>query len=501
MENIYTNQQLFRTLAENTNVAIFLFRNERLIYVNPAFERIVGYSFAELCDGEVINIVHPEQKAIIEERIAKRFAGESVPDKYDIHLIAKSGEERWMDLSITLTDYQNQPTAIATGIDITERKKAEEKIAHSEAELRNILDNLQDTYYRTDLEGRILRASKSVYDLLGYREEEMLGTKLADLYVDSLGREQFLQLLQQNKGVVKNHEAELRRKDGSVVWVSTNAHYYFDQDGNIKGVEGNTRDITDIIHSREHLQDQHNHLEELISERTLELAAANRELESFCYSVSHDLRAPLRTIDGFSQILLEDYAPKLDDTSRDYLNRVRSGAQRMGRLIDDLLKLSRISSGGLNKITINLSNMAQEIAEGLRLSDKQRQAEIIIEPDMYCRGDQGLMRVVLENLFSNAWKYTRHQQQQTKIEFSRKNQDGSTVFFIKDNGAGFDMNYVNKLFNAFQRLHPSGEFEGSGIGLATVHRIIQRHGGKIWAEGEPGKGATFYFSLPESVVK
>lgn len=498
MENIYSNHQLFRSLAENTNVAIFLFRNEQLIYVNPAFERILGYSFSELCNGEILDRVHPEQRAAIADRIAKRFAGETVPDKYEIRLMNREGDERWMDLSITLTHFQDMPTAIATGIDITERKKAEDQLKHSESELRNILDNLQDTYYRTDLEGRILRASQSVYDLLGYQEKELLGTKLADLYVDSHGREHFLKILEQNKGVVKNHESELRRKDGTIVWVSTNAHYYHDLNGTVKGVEGNTRDITDIINTRKQLQNQHNQLEKLIAERTLDLEAANRELESFCYSVSHDLRAPLRTIDGFSQILLEDYAPKLDETSCDYLNRIRSGAQRMGQLIDDLLKLSRVSSGELNKTTVNLSIMAQEIADSLLQSEPQRNASIIITPDIVCRGDHGLIRVVMENLFSNAWKYTQYLDKQTQIEFSQETQNGSTVFFIKDNGAGFDMNYVHRLFNAFQRLHSPSDFEGSGIGLATVYRIIQRHGGKIWANGQPDKGATFYFSLPEN---
>ena len=487
-------------MAENTNVAIFLYRDRQVIYVNPAFEHISGYSLEELRNGQGLNAIHPDQRKLIAERINKRFGGEQVPDKYELHFINKSGEDRWAELSVTLIDYENQPTGIVTGIDITERKKAEEQITYSESELRNIIDNLQDTYYRTDLEGRIIRSSKSAFELLGYTEEELLGSKLSDLYVDSQGREKFLQLMQQHSGVVKNYEAALRRKDGSHVWVSTNAHYYCDINGNIQGVEGTTRDITEIIHAREELEKHHLHLEELITERTLDLEAANRELESFCYSVSHDLRAPLRSIDGFSQILLEDYSPILDDVSKDYLQRVRSGAQRMGQLIDDLLKLSRVSSGGLKKETINLSQMAQEIADGLRQSNPERKAAIIIGPGLTCYGDKGLLRVVMENLFSNAWKYTQYKQEQTQIEFGQRNLDGTLVFFIKDNGAGFDMAYSNKLFGAFQRLHPAKDFEGSGIGLATVNRIVQRHGGKVWAEGEPDKGATFYFSLSGNPV-
>jgi PAS domain S-box-containing protein len=496
LENIYANQQLFRALAENTNVAIFLFRNQQVIYVNPAFERMSGYSLEELRNGEGLNAIHPDQRKLIAERISKRFAGKQVPDNYELHFVTKSGESRWAELSVTLIEFENQPTGIVTGVDITKRKKAEEKITHSESELRNIIDNLQDTYYRTDLEGRILRSSKSVHELLGYSEEELLGSKLSDLYVDPQGREKFLQLMQQNKGVVKNYEAALRRKDGSHVWVSTNAHYYFDIEGNAQGVEGTTRDITEIIHAREELEKHHLHLEELITERTLDLEAANRELESFCYSVSHDLRAPLRSIDGFSHILMEDFDPILDDESRNHLQRIRSGAQRMGQLIDDLLKLSRVSSGDLKKETINLSQMAQEIKDALRQSNPERNATITIEPNLRCYGDAGLIRVVMDNLFSNAWKYTQYKSEQTQIEFGQTVQNGSQAFYIKDNGAGFDMNYVGKLFGPFQRLHRAKDFEGSGIGLATVNRIIQRHRGKVWAEGEPDKGATFYFSLP-----
>jgi PAS domain S-box-containing protein len=498
LENIYSNQKLFRALAENTNVAIFLYRGQQVIYVNPAFERMSGYTLLELRNGEGLNAIHPDQRKLITERISKRFAGEQVPDKYELHFVTKSGEERWAELSVTLIELENQSTGIVTGIDITGRKKAEEHFKHSESELRNIIDNLQDTYYRTDLEGRILRSSKSVFNLLGYSEEELLGIKLSDLYVDPQGREKFLHLMQHHNGVVKNYEAALRRKDGSHVWVSTNAHYYFDINGNIQGVEGTTRDISDIMQTRQELEKHQLHLEELITERTLDLEAANRELESFSYSVSHDLRAPLRTIDGFSQILLEDYSPLLDDISKDYLQRVRSGAQRMGLLIDDLLKLSRVSGKGLNKEIIDLSQMAQEIADTLQQSDPQRKANITIEPDLTCYGDTGLIRVVMNNLFSNAWKYTQYKQDQTQIEFGQQNHNGITSFYIQDNGAGFDMKYINKLFGAFQRLHPATDFEGSGIGLATVNRIIQRHGGKVWAEGKPDEGATFYFSLPAS---
>ncbi|WP_455203492.1 sensor histidine kinase [Kaarinaea lacus] len=494
--NIYENEQLFRILAEHTNVGIFLYNQDKVIYVNPAFERVTGYKLEDLDLTNGLKAIHENDRQQIAERIKKRFLGEAVPNEYELQYLTKSGEHRWADISVSLVQFQGQPYGLVTGVDITERKHAEEKIKQSEIELRRILNNMLDTYYRTDLQGHIINASHSAHELLGYEEHEIYDLKLADLYVDPNGREKFLKLLQDNNGVVKNYQAPLKRKDGSIIWVSTNAHFCFDSDGNVIGVEGTTRDVTELISAHEELRSHRDHLEELINERTLDLEAANRELESFCYSVSHDLRAPLRSIDGFSQILIEDYGEQLDDVFKEHLQRVRSGAQRMGQLIDDLLKLSRVSSGGIKKETVNLSSIAQEIIVALQQTDPHRNVEIHIEDNLCATCDPILIRSVLENLLGNAWKYTNHNQTNAVIEFGYAHKNKS--FFVKDNGVGFDMKYANKLFGAFQRLHHFDEFEGSGIGLATVHRIIQRHGGKVWAEGNVNEGATFYFTLPGS---
>jgi light-regulated signal transduction histidine kinase (bacteriophytochrome) len=235
--------------------------------------------------------------------------------------------------------------------------------------------------------------------------------------------------------------------------------------------------------------------ENLAEKHAEELAAVNRELEAFSYSVSHDLRAPLRSIDGFSLALLEDYADNLDDTGMDYLRRVRTGTQRMGHLIDDLLKLSRVTSGKINLEKIQLSKLAEDILDNFKQNEPQHQVEIDIQPDLRAYADLGLIRVALENLLGNAWKYSANQPN-AQIQFGCVKQDHQRVYYVRDNGVGFDMQYATKLFGAFQRLHKAGEFEGSGIGLATVQRIIHRHGGKIWAQSEPDKGATFYFTLP-----
>jgi len=226
------------------------------------------------------------------------------------------------------------------------------------------------------------------------------------------------------------------------------------------------------------------------------LETVNKELEAFSYSVSHDLRAPLRSIDGFSQALLEDYADKLDEEGQDHLQRVRAATQRMGELIDDMLNLSRVARSEMRVERVNLSALAQIVAAELQRSQPERQVEFVIAEEIVTDGDEGLLKAALENLIGNAWKFTG-KRSAAKIEFGITEHEGNSAYFVRDNGAGFDAAYADKLFGAFQRLHDAHEFSGTGIGLATVQRIIHRHGGQAWAKGEVGKGATFYFTLNE----
>jgi signal transduction histidine kinase len=236
-------------------------------------------------------------------------------------------------------------------------------------------------------------------------------------------------------------------------------------------------------------------LERHVQERTAQLEAANKELEAFSYSVSHDLRTPLRSIDGFSRALLEDYADKLDAEGKDFLETIRSASQRMGQLIDDMLRLAQIKRSEMHWTEVNLSRMAAQIAGELKKMEPARQAEFIIAPDLVASGDAALLRIMLENVLGNAWKYTS-KKPVAKIEFGRNETAKGQTYFVRDNGCGFDMEYVHKLFGAFQRLHEGTEFPGTGVGLASVHRVIQRHGGAVWIEGQVGAGATLYFTLP-----
>ncbi len=255
------------------------------------------------------------------------------------------------------------------------------------------------------------------------------------------------------------------------------------------------QEISDRKRAEEKLKEYSDQLEEIVEERTKNLATANQELEAFAYSVSHDLRSPLRGIAGFSKAVLEDYSDLLDETGCDYLRRMHEGAVRMSELIADILSLSRVSREEMHSETIDMTALARIIAGELRRQEPERKVKLMISDNLSAYGDRRLMYLVLENLLRNAWKFTS-KHPSAKIEFGATEQKKETVFFLRDNGAGFDMRYVDKMFNAFQRLHHADEFEGTGVGLAIAKRIISRHGGRIWAEGELGTGATIYFALP-----
>jgi signal transduction histidine kinase len=260
------------------------------------------------------------------------------------------------------------------------------------------------------------------------------------------------------------------------------------------------KELQDDIRARLRAEDEVRHLNSVLElrvrQRTAELEAANKELGSFTYSVSHDLRAPLRRIEGFGQILADEYAGNLDERGLHYIRRIRAGANDMGEMIDSFLKLSRSTRGELAVETVNLSSLAADTVEQLREKDPERQVSVEIQSDVTVQGDRRLLRVVLENLLDNAWKYSR-KADKPMIAFGATQDAGGTVFFVRDNGVGFDMANVSRLFTPFNRLHKAEEFEGSGIGLATVQRILARHGGRVWATAAPGRGATFHFTCWE----
>lgn len=322
------------------------------------------------------------------------------------------------------------------------------------------------------------------------------------------------QLVLNKKGSVK-HIVEVPHKENIKYFLSLKFPVTTDKHDMVTHICSLYIDQTDQINAQKTIRQQHqellqlNHklqikvnevaslndnLEVKIAKRTRSLEELNHELKTFNYSVSHDLRTPLRSIEGFIQIIIEDYSDRFNSEALNYFNRVRAASQRMERLIDDMLSLSRVSQHKLKSSRVNLSSLANEIIQQLQNDDQGREASITIDENMVVDGDEGLLRIMLENLLGNAWKYS-HKENKICIEFSKIQSDNEVQYFIRDNGVGFDMRYADKMYGPFQRLHKQGDFDGTGIGLATVKRILQRHGGRIWAESKPGEGAIFYFVL------
>jgi len=266
------------------------------------------------------------------------------------------------------------------------------------------------------------------------------------------------------------------------------------QIGNQEFVLAIGRDVTEKMRAEQEIHQLNAELEHRVAERTSQLEAANEELQAFSYSVSHDLRSPLRAVDGFSQAVLEDYGPQLPEEGRRYLRRIRDGAQRMGALIEDLLEFARLSRQPLNKRAVNTETLVRDVIKDLASQREGRQVEIRIADLMPCRGDRALLKQVWVNLISNAQKYTR-KCERAVLEIGCQREKNEDVYFVRDNGIGFDMHYAHKLFGVFQRLHRAEDFEGTGVGLSIVQRVVRRHGGRVWAEAAEGRGATFYFTL------
>jgi PAS domain S-box-containing protein len=369
-------------------------------------------------------------------------------------------------------------------------------LQQSAAEFEELYDRAPCGYHSLDATGRYLRVNQYELQLLGYTRDELVGRlSFADVLSPTSAAEFRANFGRfQADGQAHNVELELRRRDGSAIPVLLSADAVHDEAGRFVMSRSMLIDITDRKHAEAEIQA----LNAALAERAGELEAANGELRAFSYSVSHDLRAPLRSIDGFSLALVEDYGPTLDDRARDYLSRIRASAQRMGELIDALLGLSRVTRAELRRVPLDLSALAAAVVAELRQREPERPVEFTLAPDLSAPGDPSLMRNVLENLLGNAWKFTAGCQP-ARIEFGCQPSEqtpGGRVFFVRDNGAGFDMTYADRLFGAFQRLHDQREFPGTGVGLASVQRIIIRHGGRVWAEAVAGEGATFYFNLP-----
>ena len=376
--------------------------------------------------------------------------------------------------------------------DVTERKRAEIGLT----QLAAIVEFSSDAIIGKTTDGIITSWNRGAERIYGYSADEVIGKSITILARPSLHAEINELLYKVGKGdPIVNYESERIRKDGTLIQVALTLSPIKDKSGNITGISTIARDITERKLAETEIRALKDNLEIRVAERTELLAAANKELEAFSYSVSHDLRSPLRAIDGFSHILLDDYVDKLDDEGKRVLNVIQDNTIRMGQLIDDILNFSRTGRLELSFSEISMEKLAREVAEELQpfVEDSKLQLEIAAIPPAI--GDRAMMRQVFVNLLSNAIKFSSHKEP-AMIKVGGSIKGDETVYFVQDNGAGFDMHYAEKLFGVFQRMHSESEFEGTGIGLAIVKRIITRHGGRVWAEGKVNEGATIYFALP-----
>jgi len=385
--------------------------------------------------------------------------------------------------------------------EISERAKVERELSDSRARLAGIIDSAMDSIITVDNDQRIMRINKAAENMFRCMAAEVIGQSL-DRFIPPRFRPSHAQDVRKfgETGITTRTMAAARavsglRADGEEFPVEASISQI--EVGGQKLYTIIMRDITERKQAEKEIRRLNEVLEQRVADRTAQLLAVNKELEAFSYSVSHDLRAPLRHINGFSQALLADHADKLDEMGKSYLQEVRSASQEMAQLIDDVLELARVTRSEMQREEVSLSELARSVVADLQKTNGRQAVTVSIEEGLCTRGDTRLLKLVLSNLLGNAWKFTS-KQDKAEITFGSERKNGEISYFVRDNGAGFDMTYANKLFGAFQRLHTAGEFEGTGIGLATVQRIVHRHGGRVWAEGAVNGGATFYFTLTNS---
>ena len=494
-------EQRFRALADQSSDIIVLLNREGVItYENPAVEKVLGLKIEERIGATGFEHLHPDDFKLVADTYDILFSDINAPvQQSDIRFRHIDGSWRTFEVVASNLIHDNVIEAVIINLrDITERKRMEEALHQSEEKYRTLLESVQEGYFELDLAGNFTFFNDSLCRIYNYSKEELMDMNYRH-YTDKETRKNGFHEFNKvyNTGEpLKGFTWPIIGKDGTKRYVETSASLLKDSSGKPIGFRGILHDITARKRAEEELKKYREQLEGLVQERTIKLEASNKELEAFSYSISHDLRAPLRAIDGFSQALLEDCEDKLDLQGKDYLIRIRAATQRMSTLIEDLLNLSRITRSEMSMEKVNLTRIVRSVINELQNSQPQRHVKIRIADGLEDIADSRLISIALENLMSNAWKFTA-KQSEALIEFGSTREGSKKVYFIRDNGAGFEMTYMDKLFAPFQRLHTIDEYPGTGIGLATVRRIIHRHGGKVWAEGHTGKGATFYFSINE----
>jgi PAS domain S-box-containing protein len=497
-DTLRASEERYRTIMDQAADAIFM-RDEtgRILEANRKACQSLGYSREELLEKSVWDI-DPEALQAGKQRLWGRIlAGEQFT--FESRQRRKDGSSFPVEATLGLVRLPAGPAVLGLVRDITERKRAEDALIESEKSLRETQRIARLGSYVLDIASGSWSSSgvlDTVFGIGGAYNHSVEGWAALVHPDDRAMMSDYFrnEVLAQGRAFDKEYRI-IRHNDQAERWVHGFGKLEFDAEGHPLKMHGTIQDVTERRQAEEEIRQLNRTLEQRVKDRTAQLETANKELEAFSYSVSHDLRAPLRAIDGFARILEEDYTARLDDEGRRLLGIICGEAKRMGQLIDDLLSFSRMSRQQTESAQIDMTALAQAVFDEHAAQAPGRQLRLKLQPLPPARGDRALLRQALANLISNAIKYTRSRAV-AEIEIGGRAEGGENLYHVKDNGVGFDMKYAGKLFGVFQRLHTADEFEGNGVGLALVQRVIHRHGGRVWGEGKLNEGSTFYFTLP-----
>jgi PAS domain S-box-containing protein len=475
----------------------------RVIGMNPVAERLTGWLEGEAQGKplrEVFRIVNEETRAVVESPVTRVLReGQVVGLANHTLLVAKDGAERPIaDSGAPICDQKGETTGVVLVFrDQTEERRAGDSLRRSEAILRAVIEGTTNLVCVKDQQGRVIIANSAMTRFIGKPESEIIGKSDLELVADA---RQAAKILENDRRIMATGDSQTVEETGEGPagrwdYLFTKSPYH-DLDGQVIGVIGIGTDITERKRAEDEVRRLNTELERRVRDRTAQLEESNKELEAFSYSVSHDLRAPLRAIDGFTRILANDYAPHLDTEGQRFCSVIHENTRKMSQLIDDLLAFSRLGRAEMNLSRIDMGTMANSIFHELTTPESRARIDFQVGTLPPAVADPTLMRQVWMNLLSNAIKFSS-KRERAVIKVSARQSEGESIFVVQDNGAGFDMQYVGKVFGVFQRLHSSKEFEGTGVGLALVQRVIHRHGGRVWAEGKTDRGATFSFALQE----
>jgi PAS domain S-box-containing protein len=502
-KELEVNQAKYRTIFESTGTATLIVEEDTTISMaNHECFSLTGYSQAELIGQKWTKYVETESlQNMIRNHNLRRENPLLAPKKYEVKLIHKNGEARHAILDIGMVPGTGQ--SVVSILDITDRIIAEQALIAKADELRiseelfkNVFEFASVGKSLTSLDGKV-NANKAFSQLLGYNKKEMKNINWRKLTYpdDILKNDEITKSILRGDKKSARWEKRYLKKNGEIIWVDISTTLLRDRNGEPIYFITTIIDITEKKRSEEKIIQLNSELEKRVMERTSQLEEANKELQAFAYSVSHDLRAPLRAIDGFSKFVLEDYSSKLDPEGQRFLGQIRSNTQKMDKLITDILAFSRITRSEHKKSKVDMTKMALSMFNEAASPEIQERMKFVLGELPESSADPIYIKQVWINLISNAIKFSS-QKKKPEIKIDGYVEEGFNVYYVKDNGVGFNPEYSDKLFGVFQRLHKADEFEGTGVGLAIVQRIIHRHGGSVWAEGKEGKGATFYFSLP-----